>query len=228
MARPDAEIFITGARGHVLSDLFENHRGPGDTELQKVIASVRDGSTDRAGRLLAGFNVRFVVLERAPGVHRWLNQRDLALVREKPGYILLENSDDLARAAVFNELPLYVRALARGNAALTSEGSQVERVELRQRAPWAYEVPLANGPGTLFLAENENHRWRAELDGRPLERTDGGWGNAFTLRPNDEGRLVVAMPRSVTEIVWLIALPLAWIVVIGASFSRRRGEVSSR
>lgn len=228
VARPDADTFVTGARGHVLSDLFENDRGTGDAELEQVIASVRDGSTDRAGRLLAGFNVRFVVLERGPGVHRWLNQRDLALVREKPGYILLENSDDLARAAVFNELPLYVRALARGNPALSSEGSQVERVELAQRAPWSYEAPLATGPGTVFLAESEHPRWVARLEGQGLERTDGGWGNAFELPTADEGRLVVQMPRTLSEILWLIIMPLAWIVVIGASFSRRRGELDAR
>jgi hypothetical protein len=222
VARPDTDIFLTGARGHVLSDLFERNRGAGNEALARVVASIEEGTTDRAGRLLGAFNVRFVVLERESGVHRWLNQRDLALVRDLPQYILLENRDRLERAAVYNEVPAYVTALDRTGE--TSEGSVIERRLLRKRAPGSYETDDVSGPGVLFVAESNDPGWRAKLAGEGLGRTDGGWGNAFVLPAGTGGSLEVAYPVTLGHAIWLFAAALAWIVVVGASFSRRRRD----
>jgi hypothetical protein len=206
----------------VLSDLFERNRGAGNEALARVVASIEEGTTDRAGRLLGAFNVRFVVLERESGVHRWLNQRDLALVRDLPQYILLENKDRLERAAVYNEVPAYVTAL--GRTGETSEGSVIERRLLRKRAPGSYETEDVSGPGVVFVAESNDPGWRAKLSGEGLGRTDGGWGNAFVLPAGTGGSLEVAYPVTLGHAAWLFAAALAWIVVVGASFSRRRRD----
>lgn len=222
VARPDADLFVTGARGQVLSDLFENNRASADVALERVIASIQEGTTDRGGGLLGAFNIRFVVLERGPGVHRWLSQRDLALHRDRPDYILLENANDLPRAAVYNELPVYVRALERDDPALTSAGAQIERTALSQDSPSAYAADDVSGPGIAFLAENDHPEWTASVDGVDLERTSSGWGNAFDIPADEAGRLSVSFPRTTDHMVWLVAVALAWIVVVGASFSRRK------
>jgi GT2 family glycosyltransferase len=224
VARPDEDLFITGSRGQILSDLFERNRGPGDEALERVLASIEEGATDRAGRLLGAFNIRFVVLERQSGTHRWLNQRDLALVRDRPNYILLENQDELQRAAVYNEIPVYVRALDEDDATVTSAGPAIERKILNQRAPGSYHSSAASGPGFVFVAESNDPAWRAELAGRSLDRTPADWGNAFQLPAATEGPISVSYPVRIGHVLWLLTAAFAWIVVVGASFSRRRSS----
>lgn len=224
VARPDRELFLTGSRGNVLSDLFERGQGSGDVSFARVISSIEEGTIDRAGRLLGSFNVRFVVLARESGVHRWLNQRDLALVRDRPDYILLENQNELGRAAVYNQIPVYVRALDATDASVTVDGSEIERATLTRPFPWLFVGGRTSGPGVAFLAETHHEGWQAELDGRPLERAESGWGNAFRVPEEAEGRLEVFYPRTIAHILWIIFMMLAWIVAIGASFSRRRSS----
>jgi len=228
VARPDEDLFVTGSRGQVLSDLFEQNRGAGDQALSRVVASVEEGTTDRAGRLLGAFNVRFVVLEREQGAFRWLGQRDLALVRDRPDHILLENQNWLHRAAVYNELPVYVRALDEVDATLTPESSEIERRVLNQRAPGSYASSAASGPGVAFVAESHHPGWIGRLAGRELERETSVWGNAFALPPATEGAITVSYPVRVGHVLWLIAVALAWTVAVGASFSRRRNEGGTR
>ena len=224
-ARPDVDLFLTGARGQVLSDLFESDVGSGEAAFERVVASIEEGTTDRGGGLLGAFNIRFVVLERGPGAHRWLSQRDLALYRDRPEYILLENTGGLPRAAVFNDLPVYVRALEQGDQGLTSAATEIERTDLAQDSSWRYRGEEVRGPGVAFLAENDDPGWGATLDGRSLERTRSGWGNAFRIPEASAGPLTISYARTTEQMVWLVGIALAWIVVVGASFSRRKGTI---
>lgn len=223
---PASDHFLTGSRGHVSSDLFGTNTGRGQEALERVIASIEEGTTDRGGRLLGSFNIRYVVLEREAGVHRWLNQRDLALVRDKPDFILLQNEDELRRAALYNELPLYVRGLDRSDASVTSESSEIERGDAQQKAPSVFVAEHANGPGVVFLAETSDPRWRARVGDRDLEQIDGGWGNAFDVPQAVEGDLEIRYPRAVSDYLWLILVPLMWVVAIGGAFSKRRAPLS--
>lgn len=223
-ARPDADLFVTGSRGQVLTDLFENNKGPGAAALERVVASVQEGTTDRGGGLLGAFNIRFVVLERGPGVHHWLSQRDLALFRDRAEYILLENTNDLPRGGVYNELPVYVQALERDDPTLAS-AVEIERTKLSQDWPWHYHADEVSGPGVAFLAEAGNPGWRASLEGDALQRTSSGWGNAFRIPSGAAGRLSVSFPRTTGHVIWLVGISLAWIVVVGASFSRRKPTI---
>lgn len=223
---PATDHFLTGPRGHVLSDLFARSTGPGQDALDRVIASVVEGTTDRGGRLLGAFNVRYVVLERSAGVHRWLNQRDLALVRDQPGFILLKNEGELRRAALYNEIPLYVQGLDGSDPGVTSKQGEIERGVAQQRASSFYYAPHASGPGAVFLAENNDPGWSARVGDRELERLGGGWGNAFAVPTNVDGELFIRYPLSTTHYVWLVVVPLMWIVAIGGAFSRRRAPIS--
>ena len=224
VAIPDSEHFLTGPRGHVLTDLFAGDAGVGDEALERVIASVEEGTTDRAGRLLGAFNIRYVVLERTAGIHRWLNQRDLALSRDLPDYVLLQNQGELRRVGLYNEVPTYVRALMADDPALSSGPEEIERSSGTQTSSSSYVAEPVSGPGIVFLAENAHNRWSAAVDGKDLEQVGGGWGNAFAVPPATQGRLEVAFSRTGADIFWLIAIPLAWIVALGAAFSRRRSD----
>ena len=223
VALPTTDHFLTGSRGHVLPDLFERAVGRGDAVLDRVVASVAEGTTDRGGRLLGAFNIRYVVLERGRGVHRWLNQRDLALVRDQPGYILLKNEHELHRAALYNEVPSQVERI---DEEVSSPSTEVERAVIRQRSPSSYAGGSISGPGVIFLAESSHEGWHSEVDGQALESVPSSWGNGFMVPEAAEGAVTVSFARDSSDIAWLVIVPVAWIVAVGAAFSRRRVPVS--
>jgi hypothetical protein len=187
-----------------------------------VVASIEQGTTDRGGSLLGAFNVRYVVLERGKAATPWLDQRDLGLIRTETRYLLLENQAALARAAVYGELPDPVAAVEERDPSLVPQDQVVRTYTAEPVSPSRYEVRKATGPGTLFLAEAAHRDWVATVGDRRLARAEGGWGNAFTLPAAIQGPLVVRVPREVSDVVWLVFAALAWIVALGAAFSRAR------
>lgn len=221
-ARPVTHSFLTGPQGQALTDLFETGAGNARSQLDRVLASVETGATDEGGSLLGVFNVGYVVLERDESAEPWLSQRDLGLIRNEPGYLLLQNQSLLPRAATYDEIPGLVSALEADGARLDSVQKAAEGAELTRLSPSRYRGDEVSGGGTLFLAETTHEDWTASLDGRKLDRVDAGWGNGFELPADASGELAVKFPRSLSDILWLTVAALVWIVVLGASFSRRR------
>jgi hypothetical protein len=224
VSRPVGDEFLTGARGHVMTDLFERSSGAPDEQLRRVIDSIETGSTDGAGELLGAFNIHFVVLERSADPGPWLLQRDLALVRTEPEFLIFRNDMPLERAALYPELPSAVTAIAELDPTLAAAERQPAIEALRQRRPGSFSAAKISTPGTVFLAEAADNGWRAELDGVELERVDAGWGNAFEVSAGS-GRMQISYDRSLGMVLWIVVLFFAWIVVIGASFSRRKTAV---
>ena len=230
VARPGDEYTVTGPRGQQLSDLFETKKGAAVAELDRVIASIREGATDAGGSLLGAFNIRFVVLERGPGTQQWLSQRDLALVRTEADYLMLENQDRLERAAVYEDIPRHLKALAASDP--TAGFGEVEqgRYPAEQRTAARYVSERAEAPGVVVLAETEHPAWAASFDNERLDRVDAGWANGFQLPPSGTGRLELTFPRSGVQTIAVIAIGLIWAIVIGAAFSRtkRSGQTEGR
>lgn len=221
-SRSPGDYFVTGPHGADLTDLFERDQSPGSDQLATVVRSVAAGSTDRAGSLLAVFNVRFVIVQRSAGAFRWLSQKDLSLSQTQDRYLVLQNDAAVGRAALFNEVPPFALALARGDPAKTAAGPALERHEIPQRSASTYALDAASGPGVVFVADDFDPRWTATLNGARLGRTDGGWANAWTIPAQVTGVLGVTYRRSLGGRLWLVFFALAWIVVLGAAFSRRR------
>ena len=228
VARPVGRHIVTGPRGEVLTDLFESRQGPSEEELQSVISAVEQGRTDRGGNLLGAFNIGYVVLQRGPGAHRWLSQADLGVARNNPEeqYLLLSNQEALARAGIYEEVPSIVSAIDERDPSNIAAALPPPRENAEQVNSSRFRAELEQGAGVVFLAESYDERWRAHLAGEELERVDAGWGNAFEL-PSNGGQLLLSFPRSTAQVVWLVMLALAWVIVIGAAFSRtqRRGRV---
>jgi GT2 family glycosyltransferase len=225
-ARPRARTFLTSPRGQVLSDLFESRAGRAEEQLRRVVSSIDQGSTDRGGALLGAFNIHFVVLDSEdPSTSAWLAQRDLALVRHEPDHLLLQHDTYLSRAGVFSEVPLYVQGVSAEDPGITTGPPEVPLDALSQRSSHHYRDSSVPSEGIVFLAEERDPGWTASLADRDLERIPGGWGNAFAMPGGTgSGRVEVTYPRSATSIAWWFAIGLAWIVVLGAAFSRRRGS----
>lgn len=224
-ARPPSDYFVTSGRGQFLGDLFEKMQGEGDEDLARVVSAIESGATDRGGSFLAAFNIHYVVVDRGPGGFRWLAQRDLALFRTNPGFVILENQAKIPRAAVYPELPAYVRALAEGADALPPPGMPVGATALRQVSGSRYERADTRGPGVTYLAEQADTRWRATLDGSALTPSEGGWGNAWAIPAGSNGRLEVRYRRPIGAVVLLVIVALLWLVVTESAIARSRGRM---
>jgi GT2 family glycosyltransferase len=222
VARPVGRHMVTGPRGEVLTDLFESRSGLSELELQGVISAVEQGRTDRAGSLLGAFNIGYVVLERSAGAHRWLNQADLAVARDNPeeAYVLLANPEAVTRAGIYEELPSIIAAIDERDPSNITSDIAPPRENASQVSSSRYRADVEEGEGVVFLAEAFDERWSATIDGQVLEREEGGWGNAFELS-GAGGELVIRYPADPSMIAWLAGLALAWVIIVGAAFSRR-------
>ncbi|MFN2490085.1 MAG: glycosyltransferase family 2 protein [Actinomycetota bacterium] len=218
-ARVASDHLVTGPRGQTLVDAFARSDAAATNELERAVGSVESGATDAGGRLLGGFNIGYVVLERAPQAHRWLEQRDLEIIRSEPGYLLLRNGANLPRAATFEEVPSYVRALAGGDPTLVAPAVEAPEATAVQRSASRYVAGDVVGPGVAWLAESGDERWSASLNGTELERLEVVWGNAFRVPSSAPGTLTVSYPYSAGEVAGLVLLGLGWIVAVGAAFS---------
>jgi GT2 family glycosyltransferase len=223
--KPLRRYFLTDPRGEQLADLFARDSGPGYEALDKAVGAIESGATDLGGRLLDGFNIDYVVVAPGPGASHWLRQRDLALIRSEPDYLVLENEAALPRAAVFDEIPAAVRAIDSGDPALIATEVETPSAIAEQRTSYAYETQNATGPGVAWLAETTDPLWIAELGDQDLQGVPAGWGNAFKL-PDRSGELDIAYPRTGPFILWLIAFAVAWIVVIGGAFARHESPAA--
>jgi hypothetical protein len=208
-----------------LSDLFEQPDVEARSQLDSILSSIESGTTDRGGYLLGTFNIHYVVLERADANAAWLSQRDLAIVRSEERYVLLENKGFLVRAATYDALPSRLQAVRDNDPLATTVPRERELEQLQEKTSYSFSDDEVRGPAKLFIAEAEDEAWVATLDGAPLERIDGGWGNAFEL-PEAAGRLDVETPRTLQAVLLQFLVLLAWAVVLAASFPRK--SVTSR
>ena len=221
-ARPLHNRVVTGPRGPALTDLFEYAAGKGEAELDRIVESVQSGATDRAGRLLATFNIRFVVLQRGPAEDEWLQQRDLAAIRTHGDYLLLENFSQLVVPGVYDEVPPYARALAAADPRLPAGASEQNPEALNTETGSRYFLDNVTGPGIVYLPESSHERWTATLQDRQLDRIGAGWANAFAVPAGASGPLTVAYDRPGSHVIIWIVVALAWAVVLGAASSTRR------
>jgi hypothetical protein len=221
-ARPVTDAFLTAPLGQSLTDLFETGEGEPQQQLERVIGSVESGATDEGGALLGVFNVRYVVLETDDSAEPWLGQRDLGLIRTEPDYLLLENQAPLARAAIYDSMPGLLAPVDGGGTRLDPVTPSEELAVLEQRSSGRYGADEVPASGDLFLAEANHEGWKATAGGDELDRTDAGWGNGFVVPGDASGSLLVRFPRTIGDLLWLVVIGLAWITVLGSSFSRRR------
>ncbi|MFN2595021.1 MAG: glycosyltransferase [Actinomycetota bacterium] len=213
--------FLTGPKGQELTDLFGRNEDVGDGAFDRVVSSIETGTTDRGGSLLAAFNVGYVVVQSGPEARPWLAQRDLTLTRSAATFNLFSIDSPVARAGVYSALPSWVTAIDQNKPDITSDTTSIEREIAGQLNASSYREKSVAGPGFVFLAEQRSGGWAASIGDERLDRVDGGWGNAFAIPKGVRGDLTLRYARRTTSLLLLLAITLAWIVVVGAAFSRR-------
>ncbi len=218
-ARPPRDYFVTGPRGQVMTDLFEGGSTDARDALDDAVSSIRSGETDEGGSLLAGFNIRFVVVERSETTV-WMEQRDMAVSRANPRFIIFVNEVAFPRAGLYAALPPYLDAIEGDIRSLPSGLPKVRGSTAVQRSSASYTIDDTEGPGVVFLAESKDEGWRATIGGQELRPVERRWGNAWTVPPSVQGALDIEHPRSILRLILLLIVGLAWLVVIEAALSR--------
>jgi len=217
---PQTGYELTGLQGKQIPDLFGGFDGPAHEALSGAIAAIEQGATDRGGRWLGGFDVGFVVLpDDDQERDAWLSQRDLAVARGGPGYLVLENRAQVVRTGVTTELPA-----AAGNPAALSRGQ--EAGELRRGPGESWFAERISGPGTLFVAERTDEGWEASAGQLSLARRRSAWGNAFLVPEGRTSPLELTFERPSGYLLWLVALGFLWLATFGAATVRRSPDTA--
>ena len=209
---------LSGPEGPLIDEIYADESSAGATALQRSIAAIEQGATDRGGRLLGAFNIRFVVMGSGAPDRAWLRQRDFGVVRSESEYSLLENHADLPRGGIYAALPAGARLQPERLA--TAARAELEAA-LEPRGPARLELQSARGPAVAWLAENRSPGWRARWGERDLEAVGDAWGNAFRLPAGFEDEFVVSHSRTVGDYLWFVGVGVAWLAVLGAATARR-------
>jgi hypothetical protein len=130
----------------------------------------------------------------------------------------------VVRAALYERLPVYVRAVQQADPAISTEPEALRLELLKPDGSNRFVGADSSGPGTIFLAEARDSGWEASFGGSQLEPVPGGWGNAFKAPSEAAGPIEVVHPLTLEQVLIYIVSALAWVVVVGAAFSRRRPQ----
>jgi hypothetical protein len=185
---------------------------------------VAEGRSDRLGRLLAPFGIRYVVLLASSAPSR-ANGVDEPLPAGLPE--MVSRQLDLRRIEVDPAITVFqsaawmpVRAVVRGAGAEAIDSSRLFTIAASTDFSGATPARGTIGPGVVHLAVPYTGRWH--LDGAQHTKSLG-WANAFTLQRATDAHLTYRTPPA----RWLaIAAQVAlWAIAISILRRRRhRGE----
>ncbi|MCU1458557.1 MAG: putative glycosyltransferase [Actinomycetia bacterium] len=226
--------FTTDGIGDV-SERWIPPAGHAEQVVRQALQAIESGATDRAGRLLAPFGVRFVALTSrlAPGAHAtppvpvpaavvrgFEGQLDLRTLQAAAGIQLYEN---LSWAPVRSIVPVTAAVPGRTSkpleAALSTDLSPARPV----RGPLGGSAPAP--AGTLLWLQRANPSWHATSNGKRLVRRDA-FGLTNSYEHPDAGPISLSftdqLPRSLAlagqGVIWIAAL-----LVSRRDARRRRG-----
>jgi GT2 family glycosyltransferase len=202
-----------------VSDRIATSPSSGVELVADALHLVAEGRSDRLGRLLAPFGVRYIVLlsssapERANGVDRPLppgleemasRQLDLRRIEVDPA------------VAVFQSAAwMPVRAIVRGAGAGAIDSGRLFDVAAATDFSGARPAEGAIGPGVVHLGVPYSSRWH--LDGASHTKSLG-WANAFRL----DDRRTASFSYETSPARWLAVLAQVLLWAIALRLSRRR------
>jgi GT2 family glycosyltransferase len=225
------------------TDRFPVPRTEGDDAIERALDLVAEGSTLRAGRLLAPHGIRYVILPETDGVASTAdrpielpdgliasiqNQLDLGSVPGPPAIEVFENQSWMPVAAQLS--------------GATAEASQSAGEDVLVQTDFSGATPVLPGvdrsldvsgavaPGVVHVAIPFDPRLRLEIGGAEVApRTDFGLATAFEVPSG--GTASVGYRPDGSRPVWLAAQLVLWLAVLAvaagarAAFGRRRALV---
>jgi hypothetical protein len=222
------------------TDRFPTAETAGDAAVERTLQLVAQGSTLRAGRLLAPLGIRYIVLPETDGVAStndapipvpagliaaFRNQLDIGSLPGPPALTVFANDAWIPVAAQLT--------------GATADASKLAGDDALVRADLALAKPLMVGadgrpassaevtPGVVHLAIPYDSRLHLQVDGTELTSRPG-FGTATDFDVTEPGTAVLSYARDSTRSLWVAVQVVLWLAVLvvaagaRASFGRRR------
>ncbi len=223
------------------TDRFIRPRSLAHDALERALELIADGSTLRAGRILAPLGVRYVVVPKTDGVVSTVDDPIPLAGGLVPS---LQNQLDLGSVYGPPTLEIFVnRAWIPAGAQLTGEAADASRLageDSLARSDLSRALPSMVGadlreptgvnqvaPGVLHIAVPYDERVELAVDGTPVESRPGfGVTTAFDITQTGTG--VLTYREDANRALWRVAQTVLWLAVLvvaaGARspFGRRR------
>jgi hypothetical protein len=237
---PGIAFAVVDAGDFDFTDRFTVPHTPADDAVQQALQLVAEGSTLRAGRLLAPHGIRYVVVPETDGVNSTAenpipvpeglvpalqNQLDIGSVPGPPAIEVFVNEAWIPVGAQLTGATAEASKLAGADALVRADLSNAEPAMIGADA-W----PATTGdvvPGVLHLAIPYDPRLHLAVDGENLaSRPSFGVETAFDVAA--PGSAVLSYERDASRSLWLAVQAVLWIAVLAvgvgsqASFVRRR------
>jgi len=240
---PGIAYALTRNRDLDVDETWPARPSDGDDAVVGALDAIASGSTARAGRLLAPFAVRYIVIPVADGavsrtqeplpvpgglVDALGDQLDMAELYSPPNVIVFEN-----------EAWIPMRSVLTGEAAAASRvagASALAQADVAGAAPVMLGADHLDGAtadlpaGTLHLAVPYDDRWVLEVDGREVpSRPAFGLTTAFDVETAGAGTLryessgVRPVLLALQAVLWLAVALVAADVALPQRGRRRRG-----
>jgi len=216
-----------------IADRWVTPTSDGDDALAAALGDIAGNVTQRGGRLLAPYGIRYIVVPIYDGAASTPDdpvnvpagllgalgsQLDLELRHSPPNYVLFENHSAFPGAALFTG--------AAATAAAAQTPAELVATDLSAGAPALGTVlddlsgSGAVEPGVLALAVPFDDRWTLEVDGQRIEARPGfGAMTAFDISAAGQAELRYDAPSS--RRLALIGQALLWLLA-GVAASRIR------
>jgi hypothetical protein len=225
------------------TDRFPVGESEGDEALQRALQLIADGSTLRAGRLLAPHGIRFVVLPETDGVYSTAddpialpdgllaalqNQLDIGSVPGPPAVEVFENDSWMPVGAQLTGETAEASRLGGDAVLVRSDLSGASPV--LQGADAEPDVAQPVAAGVVHVAIPYDSRLHLDVDGsRIAGRPAFGLTTAFDVPVAGTG--VLGYDQESSRSLWIAVQFVLWVAVLAigagarANFGRRRSAV---
>jgi hypothetical protein len=237
---PGIAFAVVDAGDFDFTDRFTVPHTPADDAVEQALQLVADGSTLRAGRLLAPHGIRYVVVPETDGVNSTAenpipvpeglvpalqNQLDIGSVPGPPAIEVFVNEAWIPVGAQLSGATAEASKLAGADALVRADLSNATPAMIGADAWPAASDDVA--PGVLHLAIPYDARLHLTVNGQDLaSRPSFGVETAFDV--GAPGAAVLSYEREASRSLWLAVQAVLWIAVLAvgvgaqASFVRRR------
>lgn len=215
-------------------------RRAGDDEVERALGAIATGSTTRAGRLLAPFAVRYVVVPLVDGavstesdplpvpaglLDALGDQLDLAEAYSPPAFVVFENRAWLPMRSVLTADGATASRIAGAEALAQAElsGATAVMVGADHLDPATVGVPSA----TVHLAVPFDRNWRATLDGSAIDSRPA-FGSTMAFDVATPGTVQLDYVSSTSRRLIVLLQVLLWLVVVALAAGARLPSARQR
>jgi len=238
---PGVAYAITAGSTLLVDQTWGTPARVGDAEIGAALRAIATGSTTRAGRLLAPFAVRYIIVPVVDGAVS-TNAAPLPL----PAGLLDALGDQLDLAEAYSPPSFVVfenRAWLPMRSVLTADGAAASRTagaESLAQADIAGATPIMVGAdhlaeasvgvpaGTVHLGVPFDRNWTVRLDGTSVDSRPA-FGSTMAFDIATQGTVTMRYETSVVRRLLVLVQALVWLVVLGVAAGvrvrRSRGRV---